>query len=189
MSAELVVVDLLFSQNYFFVTLGVDNRYIIKEQIDLSDRMRFEDFVPVARELLENGGEYSFEVPNSDMMPTLRDFYDTVTVMKPNKKPKKDDVVLYRKDDGEYVVSRIVYINGETYSLSCDGTDKTDYNIVQDQIIGVMTSFSRKEKRIDTDNKYYQYYLKVLPLVKFIYGFYASLKTKIQDFIKTLSDR
>lgn len=160
-----------------------------KEQIDLSDRMRFEDFVPVAREMLEDGIEYSFEVPNSDMMPTLRDFYDTVTVAKSNTELHKNDVVLYQKDSGEYAVSRIVYINGETYSLSCDGLSTTEYNIHENQIIGIMTSFQRKDKTINVENKYYLYYMKALPFVKIIYSFYASLKTKIQNFIKTLFDR
>lgn len=155
----------------------------------MSDRMRFKDFVPVAREMLEDGREYGCEVPNGDMMPTLRDFYDTVVIAKPYSTLKKNDVVLYQKTNGEFSISRIVYINGETYSLSCDGLSTTDYNVHNDQIIGIMTSFLRKDKTISADNKYYLYYLKILPFIKIIYGFYASLKTKIQRFIKTLSDR
>ena len=153
----------------------------------MSERIRFEELADI--EGIENGAEISVEVPNSDMMPTMREFYDTVTVSKPQSPLKKNDVVVYRGSDGKPVLSRIVYVNNGTYSLSGDGQKTTDYNVADSQIIGVMISFDRKEKSISADNRYYQYYLMLLPVVKAIYSIYFSLKTKVQDFIKFLTKR
>lgn len=150
----------------------------------MNNRIRFEEFT--VSEAFESGAEISFEVPNSDMMPTMREFYDTVTVIKPHNPLKKNDVVVFQSDDGKLFLSRVVYVNNGTYSLSADGQKTTDYNITDTQIVGVMTSFDRKGKKISADNKYYQYYLMLLPVVKAIYGLYFSLKTKAQNFIKFL---
>lgn len=152
--------------------------------MNLNERKRLEEFAVGAE--IESGEEILLEVPNADMMPTMREFYDTVALIQPQNPLKKNDVVLYYGNDGKPVLSRIVYINNGTYSLSADGQKTTDYNITDTQIVGVMTSFDRKGKKISADNKYYQYYLMLLPVVKAIYGIYSSLKTKAQDFINFL---
>lgn len=153
----------------------------------MKKRIRFADFAAEIESW--DGSRIALEVPNSGMMPTLRDFYDTVTIIRPQKKLKKNDVVVYFSEDGKFDISRIAFVNNGTYSLSPDGKSETEYNIPDSSIVGVMTSFDRKDRTVTADNKFYLYYLSVLPVVKAAYGFYSSLKTKAQDFIKLLLKR
>lgn len=152
----------------------------------MSKRVSLNELVPIMRETLEENGEVSFESAGVSMLPTIRDRKDTVTLVKPQGKLKKDDVAFYQRDSGQYVLHRIVYVNGDTYVACGDNQWTNEYNIRDDQIIAVLKSIERNGKVYDVDGKKYKFYVKILPAVRWIYRLYNAVKRRIISFIKFL---
>lgn len=138
------------------------------------------------KEALEENGEVSFVSAGTSMMPTIRDRMDTVTLVKPCGKLKKGDIPFYQRDNGQYILHRIIYVNGDTYVTRGDNQWVNEYNVRQDQIIGVLKSIERSGKVYNVEDKEYKYYLLVLPLVRWGYRIYRGLKRRIKSFIKYL---
>lgn len=79
------------------------------------------------------------------MLPMLRPGKDSVELSRIKEKLKKYDVILYRRDDGHYVLHRIVR-EGETYTCRGDHQFINEPGVREEQVIGVVTAFHRGEK-------------------------------------------
>lgn len=152
----------------------------------MSKRVSLEELVPVMREALEESGEVSFISAGTSMLPTIRDRKDTVTLVKPQGKLKKGDIPFYQRDNGQYILHRIVYVNGDTYVTCGDNQWVNEYNVRDDQIIGVLKSFDRNGKTHHVDDTSYKLYVKLLPAIRWIYRLSNSVKIRVLNFIKFL---
>lgn len=121
------------------------------KKIDLDAAM------PLIREQVAAGGTVEFYPRGISMLPMLRQGKDTVTLSAPPKKLKKYDLPLYVRDDGHYVLHRVVKV-GETYSCIGDNQFETEHGVRHDQIIAVAIAFAREGKRISTSNFKYRFY-------------------------------
>ena len=145
-----------------------------------------EDAVPVLDGLLEAGGEVTVEVNGSEMLPLIRGQRDTVTLVKKGEKQRKGDIVLYKADDGRYLLRRIVYVNGNTYVASGDNETKNEYNITDDRISAVAVSYDRRGKTHKITDISYKLYVFLLPVIKPVFYGYKWLRKRAVDFIKFL---
>ena len=152
----------------------------------MSKEVSLNELVPVMREALEENGEVSFVSTGVSMMPTIRDRKDTVTLVKPQGKLKKGDIPFYRRENGQYVLHRIVFINGDTYVTCGDNQWVNEYNVRDDQIIGVLKSIERNGKVYTVDDRKYKTYTSLLPAVRWIYRFYNAAKRRVTNFINFL---
>lgn len=152
----------------------------------MSKKVSLEELVPIMQETLNESGEVSFVSAGVSMLPTIRDRKDTVTLVKPTGKLKKGDVPFYRRSNGQYVLHRIVYVNGETYVTCGDNQWVNEYNVQDEQIIGVLKSINRNGKVYNVDDKLYKNYVKVLPAVRWIYRIYNAIKRRTLNFISFL---
>lgn len=155
----------------------------------MSKRYSLEELVPVMEETLNENGEVSFVSAGTSMMPTIRDRKDTVTLVKPNGKLKKGDVPFYRRDNGQYILHRIVYVNGDTYVTCGDNQWVNEYNVRQDQVIGVLKSIERNGKVYSVNDGKYKAYLFFLPAVRWAYRLYNAAKRRVRNFINYLFKR
>ncbi len=155
----------------------------------MSKRYSLEELVPVMREALEENGEVSFVSAGTSMLPTIRDRKDTVTLVRPQGKLKKGDVPFYQRDNGQYILHRIVYVNGDTYVTRGDNQWVNEYNIRDDQIIGVLKSIERGGKVYNVESSEYKMYLRFLPLVRWSCRIYNAVKRRVKNFIKYLFKR
>ncbi len=101
-----------------------------------------EEVFPIIEEQLDAGGIASLPIHGVSMMPMLVDGVDLVRIMKPTAEPKKYDVVLYRRDDGQFVLHRIVGVGKEGYSCRGDNQIANEYPVKRESIIGVVTDFT-----------------------------------------------
>lgn len=147
------------------------------------------EMAPLIRETLSESGEVSFVSAGVSMMPTIRDRKDVVTLVKPQGRLKKGDVPFYQRDNGQYVLHRVVYVNGDTYVLRGDNQWENEYNIRHDQIIGVLYSFDRNGKTHKVTDADYKLYVKLLPLVRYVRKYYYLFKSKVYAFLKFLIKR
>ena len=104
---------------------------------------------------LEEGGVAPLTVTGNSMYPTFRHRRDTVTLVK--GQPGKKDVILYKRDNGAYVLHRVVKA-GAIYT--CCGDNQWQPEPVRpDQVIAVVSGFVRKGKNYTVEHKGYRLWI------------------------------
>lgn len=120
-----------------------------------------EELVPLIKEKIESNGEVTFTPKGISMLPMLRDNQDTVTLGKAEFPLKKYDIAFYSRDNGQYVLHRVIKTKEDSYVMRGDNQLFNEYGIRQNQIIGVVKTFTRKGKLYNYDDKKYILYYKV----------------------------
>lgn len=144
---------------------------------------------PVIREALDENGEVSFVSAGRSMLPIIRDRQDTITLVKPKKAVKPGDIVFYRRDNGKFVLHRVMFINSGMFVMRGDNQWDYEYNIRNDQIIGVLKCFERDGKVHNVTDRDYLMYVKLLPMIRFVRKTYYGFKSKVYKFVKYLVKR
>ena len=101
--------------------------------------------MPLIRERLSMGQSVQFKPKGTSMRPMLRQGIDSVVLSPLPKKLKKYDLPLYQRDNGQYVLHRIVAV-GDTYTCIGDNQYEYEYGVRQDQMIGLVTGFYRDQE-------------------------------------------
>ena len=120
-------------------------------------QVRLDDLMPLIREQLNQGKTVCFSPMGTSMLPMLRQGIDTVTLSSPPERLRKYDLPLYQRDDGKYILHRVVGV-GETYTCLGDNQFTLEYGVRQDQIIALVTSFSRSGREISVTHPGYRLY-------------------------------
>lgn len=118
---------------------------------------QLDDWMPLFRERLAAGQTVTFSPRGVSMLPMIRQGVDTVTLSALPEKLRKYDLPLYQRRDGQYVLHRIVK-TGQTYTCIGDNQFVYEYGLRHDQMIAVVSSFTRngREYRV-TDLRYRLY--------------------------------
>ena len=124
-------------------------------------------------EYLSQNGKLTYSNVGTSMLPLLRRGKDAFTVVK--KEPercKKGDVVLYKRPPKQFVLHRIVEVRKDDYVILGDNCVRKEYGIKDEDILGIMTEYSRagKLKKI-TDSSYKTYtwwILHTIPVRTFV---------------------
>lgn len=122
--------------------------------------VRLEEALPKMQEALARGDMVRFMPNGTSMLPMLRQGVDSVTLSAVPKKLRKYDLPLYRRDSGQFVIHRIVKA-GETYTCVGDGQFDLEHGLRRDQMIALVTSFSRGEKEISVTALRYRIYCRL----------------------------
>lgn len=145
------------------------------------------ELLPLIQAQLESGKKVTFSPRGVSMLPMLRQGKDKVT-LSPVKGPlKKYDLPLYRLDNGKFILHRIVEA-GETYTCRGDNTYRLERGIRQDQLIAVVSSFTRGNRTISVDDPVYMLYCRVwnktYPLRNFVRRGIGWIKRRILRVIR-----
>ncbi|MGN0569546.1 MAG: S24/S26 family peptidase [Candidatus Fimenecus sp.] len=134
-------------------------------------RISLEELYPAIKESLDTGGTVELPITGTSMLPLLVQGRDTVLIKKADT-VKKGDIIFYRRDDGHFVLHRIVGKDANGYILCGDNQWKKEYGICNRHIIAVVKSINRNGKEINADDFGYRLYSKlwmlVLPIRKYI---------------------
>ena len=123
------------------------------------------ELLPIIAEKLSSGGSVTFKPHGVSMLPLIRQGKDSVTVEVAPQKSVKNDVIFYRRSDGQFVLHRIVGEDEKGYILCGDNQRILEYGVKPQWIIGIMTAVIRNNKTILCSSKKYKLYLRlVLPL-------------------------
>ncbi len=144
---------------------------------------------PLIRETLEKNGEATFISAGRSMLPVIRDRKDAVTLVKPRRDIKPGDIVFYQRDNGQFILHRVMFVNSDKYVMRGDNQWDNEYNIRRDQIIGVLKCFERNGKIHNVTDRDYLMYVKLLPLIRFFRKTYYGFKSKVYKFVKYLVKR
>lgn len=126
-----------------------------------------DSLMPLIREELAAGRSVRFSPRGISMLPMLRQGKDTVTISPVPGKLRKYDLPLYQRDDGKYILHRIVGV-GDTYTCVGDNQFVVEKGVRHDQIIGLVSEFSRDEQAISVKNRRYQIYCRVWHYTRFL---------------------
>lgn len=119
--------------------------------------VRLEQLLPVIEEQLSQGRQVKFSPMGTSMLPMLRQGRDQVVLSPVPRKLKKYDLPLYRRDNGQFVLHRVIWA-GETYTCMGDNQFVAEPGLRHEQMIGLVTAFWREEKEIRvTDASYWIY--------------------------------
>ena len=87
--------------------------------------------------VLDSGGEFELSPKGTSMLPLLQEGRDSVILVKPPAVLSVGDVVLYQRENGAYVLHRIVGIDGETYTMCGDNQYQPEPGIRREQMIAL----------------------------------------------------
>ena len=120
-----------------------------------------DELMPVIRAQLAAGKTVTNFAPRGvSMLPMIRQGLDTVELSPvPSGGLKKFDLPLYQRDDGHYVLHRIVKV-GEHYTCIGDNQFVLEYPVRHDQVIAVVTAFTRNGKRVQVTDLWHRLYCR-----------------------------
>lgn len=118
-------------------------------------------------DLLRFDGALIHGIKGISMRPLLHQDRDMAIIV-PCKTPKLHDVVLFKRDNGQYVLHRVTgVVSGERVSDELVSYEITGDNCVYPerveprQVLGVMTHFVRKGVKHSVNEKCYTWYIKL----------------------------
>lgn len=138
-----------------------------------------DELVPIIRERLAAGQSVCFSPKGISMLPMLRERKDTVTLSKVTGKLKKYSLPLYQRDNGKYVLHRIVDVS-DTYTCMGDNQFAKEHGIRDEQIIAVVTSFTRGNKTYSVNSVNYRIYCRFWHYSRFARRVFRALKRRIR---------
>lgn len=121
--------------------------------------VRLEQLMPLIAEQLGRGESVAFSPRGTSMLPMLRQGQDSVVLSPLPQQMKKYDLPLYQRDNGQYVLHRIVRVGG-TYTCIGDNQFEFETGVEHHQMIGLVTAFIRDGKRTEVTDLGYRLYCR-----------------------------
>jgi len=137
--------------------------------------------MPLVLESVEQGGNAKLKVSGFSMYPLVSSRRDSVLLEKAID-IKVGDVPLFKRDDGSFVLHRIVGKKNGAYFTMGDYEVEKEYPVYPEQIVAKAKGFYRKEKYIDCKSVKYRIYrffwTHTLFLRPFLLNFFADAGKK-----------
>ena len=105
---------------------------------------KIEDLVPLLLDTLNNNKDFTMPVKGTSMLPFINE-KNLVTLTKPNN-IKKNDIVFYKRNNGQYVLHRIYQIKKDYFVLMGYNQTFKEEPIYLNQIIAKVKSIKKKYK-------------------------------------------
>lgn len=110
-------------------------------------------------EELRRSGSGVFTNVGDSMMPLLRQRRDLMHIKAVDGPLKKYDVPLYRRDNGQYVLHRILKVRKHDYLICGDNRWTIEKGITDRHIIGVLTGVTRDGTYLSVNDFKYKVYV------------------------------
>lgn len=107
---------------------------------------------PIIEEQLNAGGSASFAIHGTSMLPLLKDRSDSVRIIKPRSKPRKYDIIFYRRKDGSFILHRIVRVKKDGFVCRGDNQTINEFPVTEEMIIGVVEAYTNNGKWIGVNS-------------------------------------
>ena len=125
-----------------------------------------DELMPLFKESLSRGQTVKFSPRGISMLPLIREGKDSVTLSSITRPLRKYDIALYQRDNGKYILHRIIHV-GKTYTCMGDNQFVKETGVRHDQMIGLVTTFTRGEKTISVEDWRYRLYCRVWAVTRF----------------------
>lgn len=144
---------------------------------------KLDDAIDLIEEVIENGGEFRLFPMGFSMRPLIVQGRDSVVLRRNKTCPaSKHDIAFYRRDDGQFVLHRVMKIGKDgLYTMCGDGQYVYERGIRKEQIIAYVSDIYRGEKRFSVSSPRYRLYVffwTKMPLRKAIHKIRCAVKGK-----------
>ena len=119
------------------------------------------DYEGLIREVLSSGGEFRLYPRGTSMLPLLRQGRDSVALGRVDTAIRKNDILLYQRPDGSYVLHRVRSVDPEGLTLMGDNQTVPEKGVRPDWVIGRVTRIFRDDREVICDGSRYRRYLKL----------------------------
>ncbi len=145
----------------------------------MSDRVfNTSDILNVYRELIENGKEVRLNVCGYSMEPFLKEGRDSVLLKKCDRPLKKGDIAMYVRENGRYILHRVVKTDGESCFFAGDAQTFVEGPLNISCVFARVSEVYRKGKTLEKGDFTWAFFEKVwlflLPIRGFLLKFMRS---------------
>lgn len=127
-----------------------------------SQNVAFDSMMEVIKEKFSFGGEVIISASGNSMYPLFRHQKDQVCLRSAEGEDlKKYDMILYQRENGQYVLHRIVGSGEKGFVLRGDGQVVNEYPIRTEQVIAKVSGFTRNGKKYTCSHPGYRVYVCV----------------------------
>ncbi len=148
----------------------------------MNKRIKLSDLFPIISEQINAGGSTSFTIHGTSMQPLLHDGKSIVKLEKPKSEPKKYDVIFYRRDDGNFLLHRIVGVGQDGYICRGDNQIINEYPVKREWVIAIMTSHTKDGKEKSVESLSQKLYARIWVSTVFV----RKAKRKLFGFVKKI---
>lgn len=149
--------------------------------------MPMESLAELIQVQLDNGGKANLTVTGNSMRPMLTNRRDSVTLVRTDKYTV-GQIPLFRRDNGAYVLHRIIDVTEDGY-ICCGDNQTIREPVREDQMVAVVSEFVKSGMHYTVEQWHYRLYsavwMKLFPVRRLYYRgrrFLGRLRRKI--FVK-----
>ena len=138
-----------------------------------------EELIPVLLEVLETTELVPLVISGSSMNPFLVHGRDIVYLSKIYCPLKRGDMVLYRRNNGQYVIHRIYRCHLQTFTMVGDAQTSLEAGIRPEQILARVCMVRRKDRLLKPGCFWWEFFqriwIRLIPLRPGIFAIYSKI--------------
>ena len=119
-----------------------------------------DDMMAIVEEVIREGKSVKLSPTGKSMLPLLREKRDSVLLSPINGDIKKYDIVLYKRENGGYVLHRVIKC-ADSYTLIGDNQFYAEDGIAKEQMIAVVREIYREKRSVSVDSFLYRVYSRI----------------------------
>ena len=148
-----------------------------------------DELIPLISEQLDAGHAVKLSPTGVSMLPMLRQGEDCVVLSPPPQVLRKYDIPLYRRENGQYVLHRVVKVSDKGYTCIGDNQFAVERGIAHAQVIAVVTAFTRGEKQYTVDCFSYKLYCRLWHWTRFLRRVLRAVKRRLDRIFNRLKKK
>lgn len=137
-------------------------------------------YLNTLRDLVNQGQEVRLTISGSSMAPFLIHGRDSILFSKPQTPLRRGDMVFYQRENGQFVMHRILHVKPEGLYLIGDAQTQIEGPLNPTCVFARITQVNRKGKWIKPGDFWWWFFetvwLRVIPLRRIIMGLYGIKK-------------
>lgn len=127
----------------------------------MSKQFSMAELEPLIREVLSNGSTFTMMPKGTSMLPLIREGQDSVILSPLPDEINPGNVVLYKRDNGQFVLHRVMKVKNGFFTMCGDNQVVFEKGIMQHHMIASVTGLIRDgEEIVFSENEKYKTYTK-----------------------------
>lgn len=122
--------------------------------------MSLAEMWPIMEEQIKAGKNVKFTPGGTSMLPLIRPGIDSVLIKKAPDKLKKYDLPLYRRNNGSFVLHRVVKVRNDVYDMRGDNQNWIETGVAHKQILAVAIGMYKNGEYISFSGVKYWIYTR-----------------------------
>ena len=147
----------------------------------MSKTLNTVEYIDSLLELTRQGMEVSLIIAGGSMLPFLAGGRDTVSIKQPDRPMKRGDIVLFRRQNGQYVLHRLHHRNASGWYIIGDAQVQLEGPVPESDICAIVTGAMRKGTSVTPSQAIWKFFervwIRIIPLRKFLEKAYITLKS------------